>query len=810
MDAEFWWRMDLGSPIVDIRRMTAMQMLLDPPPADVAEELASTAAREDDGETRTMLLQVVERIRASAGDRPVVIPDPPAGQASAEAVPTGPWAEWVGTPAKRLAWLGRLPHQKRRELAEQAPDRLREETHSLAASALIRLFGRSWPEQRLEDLVPYAAGTDVAVCLAALETLRSRKAALLVPILPALLVSRNARVRGAAVRALAGVDLDEALTHLGVLLLDADPARRLEGLRCCLHVEFERVMPLLLKAMAIETDARRLAAYGTLFEINANLEAPFKLYELSEQVSDDRAEVLKKLVASACRVIGGTLLKPDEFQKFRDRLQSWIDRRAAAKLAQELVARASDGRGMDSELMATLERARSRPALWKALRDLSTLPMPAAARSLFLRALGEPPERTPDAPPSATAGAVARPAEPASKPSDQPPDLLTVLARLGPGDTETARREVTPLLASPEKTSAPLLAAALRAAVRARVSDQAVAARRLLTSPDPGAVAAAIEYLDLFAPDDLEHLLGRFLASMEPRIKTAAVRVLQRSDPLQAVSALKAMLRSRQVEQQKLGIACLVHVEFALVRDALADIFVTNPPLELLEAGLCLFQTNADPEGVYHLYLVEKQLPRESADIVRKVRRAMMKSLASDGRMPADTGIAESELARRAERETVKQNAAPRAYAYKVLKPSMDTPEPSAKNTLTGFMSGEIRTVAGIAGALLAVAGIALVLWNVLAGHGRETTPPTGPAPTISLAGSKLQIRQVDGWVKTERSSADEFLVEAETGELFWIPCRDYDPSPALGARFKGALVLMQKRSDGSWSSRRAATAGLR
>ncbi|HEY9070433.1 MAG TPA: HEAT repeat domain-containing protein, partial [Candidatus Ozemobacteraceae bacterium] len=384
MDAEFWWRLDLSSPLADVRRMAAMQMLLDPPPASAAAELREIAAREQDAETRDLLCRIVEGFAKSGSPPEISSPAiPPAS------VDDSSWPGWSDTPARRLEWLGRLPADRRRALAAQAPDRLRSEQHPLVASALIRLFGRAWPEDRLGDLVGHVAGGEGPACLAALETLRQRAPNLLQPLLPGLLVSRNPRIRGAAVGALAGIDLDEALAHLEALLLDPDPARRLEGLRCCLHVPFDKVMPLLLKAMAVETDPRRLAAYGTLFEINPALEAPFRLYELSERVPSDRAEILRRLLAASCRVIGSVLLDPERFQEYRNRLQAWIDRRAAARLAQDIVARAMDGRGLDPDLEAALERARARQPLWTALKELSTLPMPVQARALFLRALGE-------------------------------------------------------------------------------------------------------------------------------------------------------------------------------------------------------------------------------------------------------------------------------------------------------------------------------------------------------------------------------------------------------------------------------------
>ncbi|HOT29575.1 MAG TPA: HEAT repeat domain-containing protein [Candidatus Ozemobacteraceae bacterium] len=822
MDAEFWWRLDLNSPIADIRRMAAVQMLLDPPPASAAAELADIAAREDDAETREILRQIISGF-AGGPAGPAALSDP--GPAETK----GPWAGWAGSPAQRLEWLGRLSPEKRKELAGDAPERLSRERHPLVASAMIRIFGRAWPERSLDTLVPYVSQDNVPVCLAALETLRQRKPDLLLPALPALLTSGSPRVRGAAVRALAEVDRDEALAHLEALLLDADPSRRLEGLRCCFHARFEDVMQLLLKAMAVETDPRRLTAYGTLFEINPSLEAPFRLYELSERASPQGAEVLKRLVAASCRAVGATLLSPADFQKYRDRLQEWIDRRAAAGLAQDIVARSADGRGIDHELTVMIERARNRPVLWKALQDLATLPMPPAARALFVKAVGGASPASGESPLSArpaeagSAPATASPAPPgrnaeavnASSPTAAPPagekqgtpaDNLELLALLTPDDREKASREIVRILSAMDKTSPALVAAAFRAATRCSVETQAPSARRALNGSDPGVVAAAVEYLGKFAPDDIEPLLGRFLASTEPRVKSAAVRVLQRSDPLQAVSALKTMLRSRQIEHQKLGIASLVHVEFSLVREALAELLETNPPGDLLETGLCLFQTNADPEGVYRLYLLEKRLPVEAAGYVRKTRREMMTFLAGSGRLSHDFGKVESELQERAERESKKRTTTPPAYAFKILQkqiPSSDPPPPPR-----GDESSRQTVVAAVA--VFVVLVFAAVAWNVIPGTGGESLSQTASRSASSIPGGRLQIRQVDGWVREERSSADEFKIEAETGEVFRVPCRDYDPVPSLGKRFKGALILMRKNDDGSWFARRAAAAGLR
>ncbi len=467
MDAEFWWRLDLSSPLVDVRRMAAMQMLLDPPPPSASAELREMAAREADPETRDLLNRIVA---GCSGANPA--PEPAASAPPANSTDPAAWPGWPDTPAGRLEWLGRLPAGKRRELAPQAPDRLRNERHPLVASALIRLFGRTWPEDRLVELVAYASGGEGAAGLAAIETLRQRAPHLLQPLLPGLLISGNPRIRGAAVGALAVIDLDEALAHLEALLLDPDPARRLEGLRCCLHVPFDKVMSLLLKAMAVETDPRRLAAYGTLFEINPALEAPFRLYELSERVPAERAEILRRLLAASCRVIGTVLLDPVRFQEYRNRLQAWIDRRAASRLAQDIVARAMDGRGLDPDLAAALERAKARQPLWTALKELSTLPLPVQARALFIRALGE------EEP-------VAQPAPSGASPAE----LLERLARFGPDTVDAARGEIISILNDVSKSEPRFIAAALRAASRAAVDGLIGPARRALAHTDP-AVAA--------------------------------------------------------------------------------------------------------------------------------------------------------------------------------------------------------------------------------------------------------------------------------------------------------------------------------
>ncbi|HEY9071993.1 MAG TPA: HEAT repeat domain-containing protein, partial [Candidatus Ozemobacteraceae bacterium] len=380
-------------------------------------------------------------------------------------------------------------------------------------------------------------------------------------------------------------------------------------------------------------------------------------------------------------------------------------------------------------------------------------------------------------------------------------------ARHGPDNPGAAREDVKSILNDISKAEPRFVSAALRAATRAAVDGLTTPARRALAHTDPAVTAAAIEYLDRFAPDDLRPLLGRYLASTEPRIKTAALRVLQRSDPLQAVSALEAMLQSRQPAQQKLGVACLIHVEFALVREALAALLATNPAPDILEAGLCLFQTNADPEGVYLLYTIERRLPPDAARAVERVRREMMSALAADGRLPADMHIAEAELAGRAGREATKQAAQPPAYAYRVLKKTIAASDDraagafhlsdEARRTLTGFLPAVLVLVA------------AVILWNVLAGRDGGGSESPGPA-TASLAEGRHQIRQIEGWVRPGSSSRAEFLVEAETGERFWVPAGDYDPVPAPDAKFKGTLALVQKRDDGAWSARRAAAAGLR
>lgn len=151
-----------------------------------------------------------------------------------------------------------------------------------------------------------------------------------------------------------------------------------------------------------------------------------------------------------------------------------------------------------------------------------------------------------------------------------------------------------------------VLAAGLRAALRLRVEGFFLTASDWLSSPDENLCSAAIEYVGWLDKDRVLFQIGKLLSNCGLRAKAATIRVLQSIDSGQAVSAIRAMLAPDHADQHEAGLACLVHLDFCLVRAFLAEFLASPISDQAFAKGLVYFRLNPDKENLPHLIRLEK------------------------------------------------------------------------------------------------------------------------------------------------------------------------------------------------------------
>ena len=199
-------------------------------------------------------------------------------------------------------------------------------------------------------------------------------------------------------------------------------------------------------------------------------------------------------------------------------------------------------------------------------------------------------------------------------------DILSRAAAWEKSDQAKARPLLKKFLSN-GKISEKSKGALLRTAIRLELDDFVQLCHGWLKNPSETLVAASIDYLSRFDPDGFFPLIGQFFRRQpSQRILNAAVKSLQKADQAQAVSYLLILLKDPQPAVQKMALGCIVYIDFPLIRGPLAAFLSGTHSRDLLEAGLCLFMANPEPENLNLLSQVEKSLPDDLARLSAEVR----------------------------------------------------------------------------------------------------------------------------------------------------------------------------------------------
>lgn len=161
-------------------------------------------------------------------------------------------------------------------------------------------------------------------------------------------------------------------------------------------------------------------------------------------------------------------------------------------------------------------------------------------------------------------------------------------------------------------------------------------ARSSLESQESTLVTAVVEYLAANDQEWFLHNIGKFIKIHSLSVKTSAIRSLQKISPEAAVSAIRAMVSSRNSVTLHNAINCMRLLPFETVRHIALEIAQTCNHTEVLSAILLLFQNNPEPENIFALYCLEMKMPRK--DLVAAVRqtRKLLQTILVERQMISD------------------------------------------------------------------------------------------------------------------------------------------------------------------------------
>lgn len=699
----------------------------------------------------------------------------------------------------RMRILSDLPARLPKGLQLLGPVLIELENSPVIAAKIIRVFCRTWPEEKFGQIVECLSSQSLSLKLAALRTIVHMNPELLINDLPVLLNSKDPQIKALAIRGLVKIDREEALKHLQALLLSPELSDRLAAIQNCPFFPFEMVKPVLLKYFAAENNADLLIRAGWILEMNPDVQVPFKLFEIAERSPVKKSQLVRTILNDAVKLLEKSGILGDQFAAFTVKLQAWVNKKNALRFTKQVAAKLNS-EIIEPELDRTIRNGLKQKLLQEAFQEALGWPVSETVKSrlqAYLKSCA-PVADLSKAESAVSAAEAAVKVEQKHKAVvetkkqrllEQTQDFLfEYFAGLDQDSASKNLEEIKAVIGCKE-TAGALKIAAFHAFTRLKVRGLEALAIENFKSSDTGIATATVEYLGEVDPESIFPFIGQCLKIPDVRMKSAALGILKNFDFNQAVSSLNAMLRSRDPEQQRMALECMDQFDFALIRDQLTDFLCQCSSESLVEAGLCHFAANSSPENAYSLYKIEKAHAGDVAAQIARMREKCREEDALEGHVQGSDVQPEEDLKARYQQEQERKKSKKPAYAYR----EEAQPEKVTSAQQLAEIFDFLRQWANSRGPQIGV-GIIIFLAVVfyvffMPGEADKTLSNLGGAivsQQISVEGTVLEIDQLGAVIF--RSRADDKFVLTPQNDGFRLP--------APGARLRISALPYRKTAD--------------
>ncbi|MBF0547249.1 MAG: HEAT repeat domain-containing protein [Candidatus Riflebacteria bacterium] len=563
-------------------------------------------------------------------------------------------------PSERLNILNSLSPGQIGEFAAYIPDLINSETNPAILASLIRKFGPNWPVEKLDSLKKLLFSKFLSVRLSALEILTSSHPDTLIEDLPKLLSSTDPRIRSLAIQGLSRIDIDSAMEHLETMLMMGNQDEKLCGLQNCLYLPFDKIKSLLIKFLASETSAQLLEKAGFLVQMNPDQETPFRLLELMGRAPPNKLHFLKGVFSGTCQAIENSKILGDSFTAYMERVVVFGKKASVLRYVQEILSKLSTSmsdQAIEEEFPALREF--DGPEIINSLKDSLQWDISTELKKKISNLL-EYIEK------AASSGKENE--KPFSIEGLSPKEAIKAFSSWQHQEVEKISSILKEVILNRD-SDINLLASAIRTSRRLELGNFTTIVEPFLNSTDEKLTVAAMEYVGQFEPDKIFPFLGYYLQSQSARIKSVAIGIFKRFDSSQALSSLKVLLALEDPEQRKMAILCMLKFDFPLIRNLLSDFLLKNNDPDLLELGLCLFQTNPDPENLYYLFRLGQKLPKNFSEKIQKARQHIEKTLKELGLLKeGQRNCSDQDFLQRLALEEDTEKAAPKPYSLQEIR----------------------------------------------------------------------------------------------------------------------------------------------
>lgn len=715
----------------------------------------------------------------------------------------------------RMNMLLALPARLPNNLKTIGPQLLYLTESALVSSRVIRIFCRSWPDDKLYMIVNAVNSDSLVLQLSALKTLVHIKPEALINNLPKLLSSNDPQIKALSIRALAKIDKEEALKYLQALLLSSKEEEKIAGLQNCFFLPFDTVKPILLKFFSVETNPELITQAGWIIDMNPDLNVPFYLYEIAERAPEKKAKLIKQIFNEAIKHLKTSGIIDSKFSQYTTKLQDWVEQRNALRFTRQIVALLNVPKipeNLDKHIRAYLTYKHVSYAFNEALK----WPIPETVKkhlSFYLNGNQKSDVNTNEA----------QSIVEENKNTETINNDSTVnSSSIEESSTIESNNDNKNIVEEPQNndliikqildknTPVESKIAAFEKLTESKTTGLQEIAIKLLSNNNYELATSALEYLGAVDPEQSFPYLGKCLKIPDIGMRTAALNILINYDFNQAISYLKMMLYSPNLKQQSMGIQCLDQFDFELIREVLTDYLCKCKDVELADAGLLYFAANPSSENVYSLFKIEQAHTGDIAEQAKKLRASCpepvekmavnselninpqkneKKTAIKSDKQPNKEIDAkkEEELKNRLKKEQAKKLTKKPAYAFKE-----EIPKPNSKDQLIAIYNISKNWLESKNKSILLIVLIivAISCWNLFV--------PSSKASSIQNSGAIIASQNVrEGTVKDIKNDKAIFIT-AQNEKFILDPINDGYKIPSVGNKLRISFVPFRKYPDDS------------
>lgn len=463
---------------------------------------------------------------------------------------------------RKLKILASLPSDSPVDIAKLGPELLKGSSSQVEAK-IIKIFSKNWPEENFYIISDKINSEDIDVRIASLEAIVKYKPNLLLNNYETLLSTNNAKIKILTIKGLSKVDKQKVIDFLQKQLQSDSTKDRLEGIMHCRYLPFEITRSLILDFFEKETIPELLTKASCIIEKNPEKKLPFRLYEIAEHSSEEKADIVYKTINTIIK----ELEKPNNI----------IDNQQKGNTVTKQPYNQAEPPKQPEEEQQQNQHTK---------KDSETSQPPANNTSES----------------SNTA-------------------QLKMLATITPEKAKAMLKQIT-LMISHKNTSVDLKISALKCLTRCKLCGAEDIASKFISHNDIKLAIAAVEYVGAVNPDYVFPYLGQCINIPNLEMKTAAINILKPHDCQQAISYLRTLLHSNDSKQQDISMECLKLFEFNQIREMLTELLCLDYPDSLLEKGLSLFEAKPSSENVYPLYKIEQAHKGDISEKAKELRKA--------------------------------------------------------------------------------------------------------------------------------------------------------------------------------------------